>query len=116
MSSVSLTAATSSRPASPPSSLMDRLSTWASENKAIVYGIAGTAVVITGAGVVYYLSSPTNSGNPTAASAEKRKTKKERRKEKRAAGGEEEGSNTVKTEKPGIIIPEFPTSSRLSHL
>jgi mitochondrial import receptor subunit TOM70 len=96
---------------------MDRLSTWASENKAIVYGIAGTAVVITGVGVVYYLSSPTISGNATAASAEKRKTKKERRKEKRAAGGEEEeGCNTIKTEKPGIIIPGSPTSSNHSPL
>lgn len=40
----------------PPSSVWDRISTWASENKAVVYTIAGVAVVVTGAGVVYYLA------------------------------------------------------------
>lgn len=37
------------------SSMWDRVSTWVSENKAIVYTVAGVAVVITGAGAVYYL-------------------------------------------------------------
>lgn len=41
---------------SPPSSVWDRISTWASENKAVVYTIAGVAVVVTGAGVAYYLT------------------------------------------------------------
>ena len=48
------------RPAAIPvpasSGLWDRLSNWVSENKAVVYTIAGVAVVVTGAGVVYYLS------------------------------------------------------------
>lgn len=39
------------------SSTWDRISTWVSENKAVVYTIAGVAVVVTGAGVVYYLNS-----------------------------------------------------------
>lgn len=39
------------------SSLWDRISTWASDNKAVVYTIAGVAVVVTGAGVVYYVNS-----------------------------------------------------------
>jgi mitochondrial import receptor subunit TOM70 len=38
------------------SSVWDRITTWASENKAIVYTIAGVAVVVTGAGVAYYLT------------------------------------------------------------
>ena len=42
-------------PADP--SLWDRISTWASENKAVVYTIAGVAVVVTGAGVAYYLNT-----------------------------------------------------------
>lgn len=37
------------------SSLWDRISNWASENKGLVYTIAGVAVVVTGAGVVYYI-------------------------------------------------------------
>jgi import receptor subunit TOM70 len=40
----------------PPSSVWDRISTWASENKAVVYTIAGVAIVVTGAGVAYYLT------------------------------------------------------------
>jgi len=40
----------------PPSTFWDRVSTWASENKAVVYTIAGVAVVVTGAGVAYYLT------------------------------------------------------------
>src|SRR5215204_901905 len=39
------------------SSLWDRVSTWVSENKAVVYTIAGVAVVVTGAGAVYYIRS-----------------------------------------------------------
>ena len=35
----------------------DRISSWVSDNKAVVYTIAGVAVVVTGAGVVYYLTS-----------------------------------------------------------
>jgi import receptor subunit TOM70 len=40
----------------PSSSVWDRITTWASENKAVVYTIAGVAVVVTGAGVAYYLT------------------------------------------------------------
>lgn len=36
--------------------LWDRVSTWASENKAVVYTIAGVAIVVSGAGVAYYLT------------------------------------------------------------
>lgn len=43
-------------PVESSSGLWDRLSTWASENKAVVYTVAGVAVVVTGAGVVYYLN------------------------------------------------------------
>jgi hypothetical protein len=39
------------------SSTWDRITNWASENKAIVYTIAGVTLVATGAGVVYYLNS-----------------------------------------------------------
>ena len=44
-------------PVSPSPSVWERISSWASENKAVVYTIAGVAVVVTGAGVVYYLNS-----------------------------------------------------------
>ena len=44
-----------------PSSLWDRITTWASENKAVVYTIAGVAIVVTGAGVAYYLTDSVSS-------------------------------------------------------
>ena len=65
---------------SPPSSLWDRISIWASENKALVYSIAGVAVVITGAGAVYYL---TDSRRGAVAEEKRRASKKERRKAKK---------------------------------
>lgn len=101
----------SSSGSSSSSSLLDRLSTWASENKAVVYTIAGTAVVITGAGVVYYLSESRKSNQGASLSGEKRKSKKERRKEKKAA--EEDGKSPsvgVKDEEAGTRNCEFTRS------
>jgi import receptor subunit TOM70 len=43
-------------PSTSQSSLWDRISTWASENKVVVYTIAGVAIVVTGAGAAYYLT------------------------------------------------------------
>lgn len=37
-------------------SFWEKVTTWASEHKAVVYTIAGVAVVVTGAGVAYYLT------------------------------------------------------------
>lgn len=62
--------------------LLDRLSTWASENKAVVYTIAGIAVVVSGAGVAYYLSESRKGSKEVAADEKKRLSKKERRKAK----------------------------------
>ncbi|ETN38141.1 uncharacterized protein HMPREF1541_07765 [Cyphellophora europaea CBS 101466] len=72
----------------PSSSLWDRVTTWVSENKVAAYTIAGTVVVVTSAGAIYYFS---DSQKP--APSEKRKSKKERRKEKKDA---EEAARKVK--------------------
>ncbi|KAI9714627.1 MAG: TOM (translocase of outer membrane) complex component [Chrysothrix sp. TS-e1954] len=61
------------------SSVWDRFSNWASENKAAVYTIAGVTLVVTGAGIYYYRSS--------AGDDEPRKSKKERRRAKKEAEG-----------------------------
>ncbi|KAL2045199.1 hypothetical protein N7G274_002281 [Stereocaulon virgatum] len=60
---------------------LERLSAWASENKAVVYTIAGVAVIVTGAGVAYYISD-SRRGSNVAAEEKKRLSKKERRKAK----------------------------------
>ncbi|KAI9735826.1 MAG: TOM (translocase of outer membrane) complex component [Cirrosporium novae-zelandiae] len=80
----------SSVPTSSSGSVLDRISSWASEHKAVVYTIAGVAVVVTGAGVVYYLrdtGSDSKVSGGTGASEDKKKSKKERRKEKERARG-----------------------------
>lgn len=92
---------------SPSSSLWDRLSTWASENKAVVYTIAGTAIVITGAGVVYYLSESRKNQKGASISGEKRKSKKERRKEKKAAEETRAAPPGPKDEEAGMFIQEL---------
>lgn len=74
-------------------SLWERVSTWVSENKAVAYTIAGTVVVITAAGTVYYLS---DSQKTAAAATEKRKSKKERRKEKQEAREAEQSKEHIK--------------------
>ncbi len=72
------------------SSLWDRASIWVSENKAVAYTIAGTAVVVSGAGVVYYLSDA-NKGKSTIP----KKSKKERRKEKKEAEEAQKKADTT---------------------
>lgn len=52
---------------SAPPSTWERLSSWISENKAVVYTIAGIAVVVTGAGAVYYLNGDAVSLHPLSA-------------------------------------------------
>jgi mitochondrial import receptor subunit TOM70 len=91
-------------PGSPSSSLWDRVSTWASENKAVVYTIAGTAIVVTGAGVVYYLSESRKSKQSASISEGKRKSKKERRKEKKAAEEGKSATSGARDEEAGMPI------------
>lgn len=80
-------------------SLWDRVSTWVSENKAVAYTIAGTVVVITSAGAIYYFSGKTS--GPSAAPTEKRKSKKERRKEKKAAEEAQKAGISLKDAEAG---------------
>ena len=86
---------------SPSTSAWDRFTTWASENKALVYTIAGVAVVVTGAGVVYYLRESRGGEAGGAVAEEKRKSKKERRKEKKKAEEEKKASENKIEEEPG---------------
>ena len=69
--------------------LWDRLSTWASENKAVVYTIAGVAVVVSGAGVVYYLSKSRRGPTESAGEPEKKASKKSKRRAKKDKGQSE---------------------------
>ena len=88
--------------------LWDRLSTWASENKTIVYTIAGIAVVVTGAGLVYYSTDSRTASRDTSSEEKKRLSKKERKKAKKDKDKEQAQSHT-KTE------PEQRTQLALLH-
>ncbi|KAL4888844.1 hypothetical protein BDV59DRAFT_187900 [Aspergillus ambiguus] len=102
---------TASLPTSSSSSVWDRVSKWVSENKALVYTIAGVAVVVTSAGVVYYLS---DSGRSTQAPTptEKKKSKNQRRKEKKKAEEKAKAASVQdeqaakKSAEPAEEIPE----------
>lgn len=75
-------------------SLWERISLWASENKGVVYTIAGVTLVVTAGGVIYY----TSSGSPKAdASTAEKKSKKERRKAKEAAKKASDGATASRS-------------------
>ncbi|KAK0626899.1 mitochondrial import receptor subunit-like protein [Immersiella caudata] len=84
-------------------SLWDRVSTWVSENKAVVYTIAGVAVVITGAGAVYYIRSGSENkdkdGAPRPSKKERRKRKQAEREAEKAATEPTTGPTTPPTAK-----------------
>jgi import receptor subunit TOM70 len=101
---------TASLPASSTASVWDRISKWVSENKALVYTIAGVAVVVTSAGVVYYLS---DSGRPGQSGAtpptEKKKSKNQRRKEKKKAEEEKKAKASPAQDEQAAKKPEEPS-------
>lgn len=86
-------------------SLWDRISNWASEHKAAVYTIAGVTLVVTGAGVVYYLSEPkTPAKDEESATGGKSKKKKNKRKTSKQA--EKEGTATPEKAEPGVYTQD----------
>ena len=77
---------TSALPDTASSSLWDRLTAWASENKSVVYTIAGVTLVLTAGGVVYYITnSDKTSSEPSTSTSTKNKAKKARKKAKKEA-------------------------------
>jgi import receptor subunit TOM70 len=81
------------------SSLWDRISSWASEHKAIVYTIAGATLVVTAAGVYYYVSDVEQSSNPASPSSGKKKAKKRKSKKEGESptAKDTQGSSTSKS-------------------
>ncbi|CAI6086076.1 unnamed protein product [Clonostachys chloroleuca] len=107
---------TAAIPVDPSSSVWDRISSWASENKAVVYTIAGVVVVVTGAGAVYYLTSDSakNDASPKLSKKERRKRKEAERKAaeaKEAPSASQSKSASVETESE---LPEVDENSVLS--
>ncbi|KAK8245190.1 mitochondrial precursor proteins import receptor [Phyllosticta capitalensis] len=83
-------------------SLWDRISTWASEHKAVVYTIAGVTVLVTGAGAVYYFTSDCSSSKPETPQSKKNKKQKERKRAKKAAEEEKAKAEAEAAKKPSV--------------
>jgi import receptor subunit TOM70 len=69
------------------SSLWDRLSNWASENKGVVYTIAGVTLVVGAGGAIYYFSSDSQQDAGAAAANKRKKQRDRKRAEKRSDKG-----------------------------
>jgi len=82
------------------SSLWERLSTWASENKATVYTIAGVTLVVTAAGVYYYSSEAA----PVTKSSPKKKAKKRKNKKDPDQAKQPEAPTQAGAEKPAPSV------------
>ncbi|CAP73606.1 uncharacterized protein PODANS_2_9700 [Podospora anserina S mat+] len=95
------------------SSLWDRISNWASENKGLVYTIAGVAVVVTGAGVVYYIrKGPDEESVPKPSKKERRKRKQaEKEAEKGAAAEKQAETSKTATVETADELPEIDEAS-----
>jgi len=87
------------------SSLWDRISSWASEHKGVVYTVAGLTLVVGAGGVIYYLTDDRkDSGADSAAS--KRKIKRDRKKAKdRAEKEAAKEQDTKPEEKKASVAP-----------
>ena len=92
------------------SSFWDRLSSWASENKGVVYTMAGVTLVVGAGGAMYYFNSSDSSTDASApGTANKRKKQRERRREKeRAAKAEAETKEEPKTEAKKASVAATP--------
>ncbi|ESZ90571.1 mitochondrial precursor proteins import receptor [Sclerotinia borealis F-4128] len=91
------------------SSVWDRITIWASENKAVVYTIAGVAVVVSGAGVAYYLLD-SNDSTSTQSVPKKSKEKRRRKKEEKKEPDVEKGTTPPDTKPKASVetVDELP--------
>ncbi|KAI0101756.1 mitochondrial precursor protein [Nemania sp. FL0031] len=86
------------------SSVWDRFTNWASENKALVYTIAGVAVVVTGAGVVYYLNGDVKPKGPSTPKLSKKERRKRKEAERQTETGEKKAASPAPEQpKPATV-------------
>ncbi|KAI1162830.1 mitochondrial import receptor subunit tom-70 [Nemania serpens] len=85
------------------SSVWDRFTNWASDNKALVYTIAGVAVVATGAGVVFYLNGDAKSKAPSTPKLSKKERRKRKEAERQAEAAEKTPVSTPQQPKPAVV-------------
>ncbi len=97
--------------------LWERLTTWASEHKEVVYTIAGIGIIVTGVGVSYYLSDSGSKGSGTEKKKPGKKSKRKAKEEKdknqpdiRPGGPSDPPARTVEAD-PLEGVPEINESN-----
>jgi import receptor subunit TOM70 len=104
------------------SSLWDRLSGWAADNKGVVYTIAGVTLVVGAGGAIYYLSSDSRQDASASASNKRRKQRDRKRAKERdekkggsadeaAAPASEPKKPSVAPEADGVELPDVDEAS-----
>ncbi|KAF1811867.1 TPR-like protein [Eremomyces bilateralis CBS 781.70] len=104
-------------PASSAPGLWEKISSWASENKVVVYTLATVTVVATGAGI-YYISTadgkrPAPSETAASSTTGKKKRKNQKKKKDAAAkeAGGEKGGKKAEVEEENDGLPEVTEES-----
>lgn len=84
-------------------SLWDRISSWAADNKGVVYTIAGITLVVGAGGAVYYFSNGDASADGSAADSQaaRRKRQRERKRAKERAEKDGAGEKDAAPQTPG---------------
>lgn len=95
------------------SSLWDRISSWASENKGVVYSVAGITLVVGTGGLIYYLSDDKKGTSTSSPSSNKKKNKREKKRakeraEKEAAKEQEAAPEAKKATVTAAVEDELP--------
>ena len=112
----------------PPASLWERISTWSSENKAVVYTVAGVLVVSLAGGSVYYYNrrskhqkddeeatTPEESTEPTKDAATKKKSKKRSKKVSPAQPEQSSATTKVEDAEPTVDVSRLSTDEKRTH-
>lgn len=87
------------------SSLWDRISSWASDHKGVVYTVAGLTLVVGAGGAIYYFSDDKKDASTTTPSS-KRKNKRDRKKAKERAEKEAAKEQETKAEPKKASVAE----------
>ena len=91
------------------SGVWDRFTSWASENKTVVYTVAGITFIATSAGVIYYLSSPATQSDQNLKKS--KKEKKRARKEAEDATSRLDPSGSQPSVEPEEELPQVDENS-----
>jgi import receptor subunit TOM70 len=93
--------------ASSSAPIWDRISNWAAEHKAVVYTIAGATLVVTAAGVFYYISESRSTTTPKAKKKSKSKRKAKKDEKSKDAPAESDKSASVASVDTSLEIDEL---------